>query len=508
MSARRAEFNDYADETTDLETGAGDGDQPGRSYLRATIAALIVVLALTTVILVAVTKLLPAPILVIAIIVDLGLAAGLAYMVVKSDRKTHPGRFFVAIGLSVLLAVANIGVVKFSADFLSLARGLQPTGIETMVYNIVVNDDGPSEVAQLFGTTMAEVKDDPYAEAVHAAVVKLLARTNPNVVTFVARDSWREALAALETKEVTSTVLPEIFVQLLEDADPAAFDRLRVLASFEIELTKTTPKSTPTPTPPLAPKDSYVIYISGIDTYGSIAARARSDVNILMVVNPATGKVLLVNTPRDFYVPFRGLSGLNDKLTHAGVYGIDVSLGTLEDLYETSINYYLRINFTSLVVIVNALGGVDVNSVHAFHSQGYYFHEGINHLDGAAALAFARERKSFAGGDRVRGENQQLVIEAIIKKAASPAILSGYGQIMATIQDEMQTSMPPETIAAQVRNQLAGGPNWVVTSISVNGFDASEFTYTYPGQRLYVMRPDPATVTAAIEQIKATLEGA
>ena len=179
-------------------------------------------------------------------------------------------------------------------------------------------------------------------------------------------------------------------------------------------------------------KESFNIYISGNDIYGNILSVSRSDVNIIATVNPNTHKILLTTVPRDFYVQLHGTSGYRDKLTHAGVYGIDMSVSTMEDLLDLDINYYMRVNFTSLMKLVDAIGGVDVESDYSFRAaSGESFVKGINHMNGKQALAFSRERKAFSDGDRQRGKNQQKVIIAILNKTlSSTTLITSYTDIL------------------------------------------------------------------------------
>lgn len=246
----------------------------------------------------------------------------------------------------------------------------------------------------------------------------------------------------------------------------------------------------------------YIVYISGIDTYGDVGRVARSDVNILAVVNPQTKKVLLVNTPRDYYVQLRGTTGVRDKLTHAGIYGVERSKGTLEDLYGTPINYTVRINFTSLLKMVDAVGGVDVFSDYAFSAGGYEFIQGTNTLNAKQALAFARERKSFTEGDRTRGQNQQRVIEALIAKLGEPSTLVNYQQILSSLEGTFQTNASSSEIGDIIKQQLGGIGAWRTESISVDGTGSSNVTFSMGNQLLYVMEPDVSTVNAAKAKIQ------
>lgn len=252
----------------------------------------------------------------------------------------------------------------------------------------------------------------------------------------------------------------------------------------------------------------FSMYISGIDTYGSVSAKSRSDVNIIATVNVDTRQVLLVSTPRDYYVPLTISNGQRDKLTHAGIYGVEVSMGTLEMLYGTEIDYYFRVNFSGFKKIVDALGGITVYSDYSFsdHSVGYYyFTQGENYLNGDQALAFARERYAFSDGDRQRGRNQMAVIKGVIEKAMSPAILSGYTDLMESVADNFETSMPYDLIAELVRDQLENGGSWNIVATSVTGSDSSG--YTYSAGNAYVMVPDQDSVDAAIAMIEQVKNG-
>ena len=251
----------------------------------------------------------------------------------------------------------------------------------------------------------------------------------------------------------------------------------------------------------------FTMYISGIDNRGGLIAKSRSDVNILATVNVDTRQVLLVSTPRDFYVPLPISNGQPDKLTHAGIYGVDVSIGTLEMLYGIDIDYYFRVNFSGFEKIVDALGGITVNSDYSFTTGGgYSFQKGENHLNGDYALAFARERKSFGDGDRQRGRNQMAVIKAVINKVMSPAILSNYAALMESVSGSFETSMPYDVIADLVRDMLDKGGSWNVVSCSVNGTGASRRPYSM-STNAYVMIPDQSTVDAAIEKIQQVVNG-
>ena len=261
-------------------------------------------------------------------------------------------------------------------------------------------------------------------------------------------------------------------------------------------------------------KEPFVVYLSGVDTRGDLTDKARSDVNIIAAVNPVTKQVVLINTPRDYYVDLAGTNS-KDKLTHAGLYGVQTSMDTLGNLYGVDVQHYIRINFAGFINVIDALGGVDVYSDQAFTSvgsPGYYdpttFVEGWNHLDGKAALAFARERHAFKTGDVQRGINQMKVIDAMLNKIKSPALLMGFTKILDAVSDSFVTSLSQNQISALVRMQLSDFAEWNIERYTVTGTSGSSTKcYSAKGQKLYVMKPDENSVAKAKEMIAAVLGG-
>ncbi|MDO5409517.1 MAG: LCP family protein [Lachnospiraceae bacterium] len=255
-------------------------------------------------------------------------------------------------------------------------------------------------------------------------------------------------------------------------------------------------------------KDPFLIYISGIDTYGDISTRSRSDVNILMAVNPADRQILLLTTPRDAYVPLPGVSGgQRDKLTHAGIYGIDCSMDTLNSIYGTDINYYARVNFNSVINIVDALGGIEAYSAYDFNTGEYSFKKGYNHMDGKKALSFSRERHAFGEGDHQRGRDQLEVIKGIVNKCISPAILTGFSGILEEVSSQVQTSLPTKSIYSLVKMQLEDPRGWEMFSYDVQAKGAREYCYSYSGKSLYVGYLVDSSVKQGSNLLKTVLKG-
>lgn len=306
----------------------------------------------------------------------------------------------------------------------------------------------------------------------------------------------------LVDSKVDAILVEDSIKSILDEENDDFLDSVKIIYSFNIRV-----KSESTLKDVKVTKESFAVYISGIDTYGEISSVARSDVNILAVVNPTTKQILLISIPRDYYVQLHGTTGVKDKLTHAGIYGVDMSIKTIEDLLNVKINYYFKVNFTSTIDIVDALGGVDVYSEYTFVSySGFNFKKGYNFVNGEQALDFARTRKAFATGDRQRGKNQQALIDAIIKKATSKSIITKYNSLLSAIDGKYQTNMGSKKITSLIKMQLNDMTPWNVTSYSLTGYDSSNYTYTY-NQKLYVMEPDSDSISEAMDLIEKTLNG-
>ena len=312
-------------------------------------------------------------------------------------------------------------------------------------------------------------------------------------------------LSTLFDGEVRSMILNPEYLALVEEVEGFAdvSSKVRVLTELRIQQPEQ-PEPTPTPAPSEEPEETaaedhcFSVYISGIDTYGDVSMKSRSDVNIIVNVNTETNQILMVTTPRDYYVPLTISDGQRDKLTHAGIYGIDVSKGTLEMLYETDIDYYFRLNFTGFVKIIDAIGGIDAEL------DGF---DGVRHLNGEEALKRARDR-SGSGGDNWRGKNQLRIIQAAINKVLSPAILSSFNDVLKATEGCFQTDVPYELIAELVRNQLASNPQWEILRYNVTGTGDSEIPFTTmlldgKPMYLYVMWPNDDDVAAGIEMMQA-----
>lgn len=306
----------------------------------------------------------------------------------------------------------------------------------------------------------------------------------------------------LLSKKIDAIYINGSYLSILQEENEKFEQKTKILETIEIQVKNETIKKETDVT-----KEAFNVYISGIDVYGNISSVSRSDVNIIATINPLTHQILLTSIPRDYYVRLHGTTGYRDKLTHAGIYGVDMSITTLEDLLDIDINYYARVNFTTLIELVDAVGGVTVNSDYNFTAiSGEKFVKGDNFLNGTQALAFSRERHAFIDGDRQRGKNQQKIITAIINKAlSSKTLITKYTNILNSLQGSFQTNMDSNKIYDLVNMQLDKMPSWDILSINLDGSGKSEFTYSYSGQRLYVMEPDMNTVNQAKQKIKEVM---
>ena len=315
--------------------------------------------------------------------------------------------------------------------------------------------------------------------------------------------SYLAAYKSLVSGEAKAIVLNSVFENIIESEYPDYASKIRKIYTKNITKEVAAPK--------VSKNKSFNVYVSGIDTYGPISSVSRSDVNILMTVNRDSKKILLTTTPRDSYVPIAdGGNNQKDKLTHAGIYGVDSSIHTLENLYGVDINYYVRLNFTSFLKLIDLLGGVDVYNDQEFTSRHGKFHLPVGnvHLDSEQALGFVRERYSLADGDRDRGRNQQKVIVAIIQKLTSTEALKNYSDIIQGLQDSLQTNMPIETMMDLVNAQLESGGSYKVNSQDLKGTGQMGLpSYAMPDSNLYMMEIDDSSLAAAKSAIQDVMEG-
>jgi polyisoprenyl-teichoic acid--peptidoglycan teichoic acid transferase len=402
----------------------------------------------------------------------------------------------VSVFFSIVLIFGSYYLIE-TRSMLSNISGKE-TKLDAM--SIVVLEDDPAQnindtVDYIYGIN--EIIDRENTNETIESIKKEL-DTDIKTSEYAGIDMLVEALYSGDVKVI---IINEAYRELIHETYPDFDEKTRVLADYEVEtIMESTDRDKK------ITEEPFNVYISGIDVYGSISKTSRSDVNILATVNPKTKQVLLTTTPRDYYVYLPNSGDQQDKLTHAGIYGVDMSVGTLENLYDIDIDYYVRVNFTTLIGLVDALGGVTVHSEYSFNAGGFSFHKGENKLNGEQALAFSRERKSFGSGDNQRGKNQMEVIKGIINKGISPAIITNYSSIMDSISGSFETNMSSGAITDLVKNQMDNMSPWNIMTNNVIGSNAHKKTYSQ-SKTSYVMLPDEESVGEAKQKINEVLGG-
>lgn len=417
-----------------------------------------------------------------------------AIMLLLSKGKA---RNAIGIIVTIILLIVMILGITYELNTLDFLKQFGFNSYKTEKYNVIVLQDGEYEsLDDLNDLSIAHLDLDTH-QGLNDAVTKI---KNEIDFTSTIGEDISDLTNILTTDEEPAIILEDAQLSIVEEESPEVYNELQIIYSVEVEIEIAEIGEAVDVT-----KDSFNILISGIDTYGSITKVSRSDVNILVTVNPSTHNILLTSIPRDYYVLIPEFNEY-DKLTHAGIYGIETSVSTIENLLDTKINYYVKVNFTSVIDIVDAIGGITVDSSYDFTTQdGYHFTKGTNELDGEEALSFARERKSFADGDRVRGENQELILTAIINKAMSASIIMDYGNLLNALSDKFVTNITDEEITDFIKKQISEMPSWTINSISLDGTDAYDYTYSYQKQKLYVMKPYQESIINAQERINSTL---
>lgn len=416
--------------------------------------------------------------------------ASLSYLVTREGTKKR----IVGSALSLLYIVFLILIIIYELNTIGFLKKLGFKDYKTENYSIVVlKDSGINKLEELDKKEVGSLEFS--TDGLNSAKKKIEKRITPQFKTF---EEVHELKEAFLKKEIDGILIENTILLILEEEDEEFKNNYQFVYEFSIDLAVSDIKNDVDIT-----NRPFNIYISGIDTYGSIASVSRSDVNMVITVNPNTNKILITSIPRDYYVDLYGKNA-KDKLTHAGIYGIDTSVKTIENLLDIKINYFIKVNFSSLVKLVDALGGVSVNSKYSFTSKdGYYYNKGINNVNGAKALSFVRERKAFIGGDRVRVENQAAMIEAIINKAISPSIITKYSSLLNALEDLFVTNLEMNDITKFIKKQIDDMKSWSLENISLDGYDHMDYTYSYGKIKLYVMKPNEKTVINAKEKIDA-----
>ena len=448
----------------------------------------------------------------------------------RSPSKGRRVRRILGIVFAILVCIVSyIGsnAIEKVIDTIKAVTNVE-SDTEAIVGVYVLNDDPAQSVYDLEGYTVGimtgfdEINSRIALEDVSAAVGGIMETQECPSVT--------ELADALCSGTSGAVIINETYASLFIDTEEYATWEEDTRLIYEIEISKEEyeeykaanniveeeeeeeQEETKTERVGSITTDPFIVYVSGSDTRSKILAKSRSDVNILIVVNPTTHMVLLLNTPRDYYVENPAGKGAMDKLTHLGLKGVNNTIKCLDDLYDCEVNYYCQINFTGFEKLIDSIGGVDVYSPKSFSSQnveGYHFDKGMNHMDGAAALAFVRERYAFSDGDNERGENQMRVISAIIEKLSSgnSTVLLNYASILDSLSGMFTTNLESDEIEKLVKFQISETPSWTVVKYAVTGNGTSAKTYSMPGVYAYVMKQNSSMIATATDLIDRVEDG-
>ena len=433
------------------------------------------------------------------IIITIGLLVVLAISIFLQKTKKSP--LVTTVVLVIFSLVSLVGIFGFKQMIDITNRMNQTAAFSEVEMSIVVPKDSDIKDVSQLTSVQAPTKVDKNNIDTLMSALKKDKKVDLNVEDVA---SYQEAYDNLKSGKSKAMVLSGSYASLLESVDSNYSSNLKTIYTYKIKKKNNNSAKQ---------VDSKVfnIYISGIDTYGSISTVSRSDVNIIMTVNMNTHKILLTTTPRDAYVKIPdGGADQYDKLTHAGIYGVETSEKTLENLYGINIDYYARINFTSFLKLIDQLGGVTVHNDQAFTSlHGKFdFPVGDIQMNSEQALGFVRERYSLDGGDNDRGKNQEKVISAIVNKLASLDSVSNFTSIVNNLQDSVQTNMSLDTINDLANTQLDSGSKFTVTSQAVTGTGSTGqlTSYAMPNSSLYMMKLDDSSVESASQAIKNLME--
>jgi len=416
-------------------------------------------------------------------------------------------RLWLLILLNIVTLIFMCGevfaITKIS-DMINFLRENLANHFETNVYNIIVNKDSSySNINDIQNKTLKTVKDMEDLNLFETSV------KNKVDGSIEYQDNIVDLLTKIKNDKELIVIVNSGSYDAMIEMDDKFEDSVKIIDTIvitvEIHNNETGIDIT---------KDPFVLYLSGIDTRSNyLPSRSLSDVNILLAINPKNKRILMIHIPRDYYVQIHGTSGYKDKLTHTGtIGGVELTMKTLEDLLEIELPYYFRVNFNAVVNLVDAIGGININSdvdysFTCWTDRSCVFHPGLNSVGGKCALAFARERHAYATGDRHRGENQEQVLELVINKiTSSSTIISKYTDILNALNGTFQTNISMEEITNLVKMQIDDMSPWRMETLNVDGTGAYMPTYSYPGQNLYVMEPKMDTVTKAIEKLNEVLE--
>ena len=407
------------------------------------------------------------------------------------------GKKLVVKIIGIILSIIIIGTSLFGIFYTDkvddlLSKAFDNNKIEITGYGVIVlKDSNYNKLKDLKDLNMGylSINGNDYLNIIEDKIDSKMVKYN-DVYTL-----YEDLL----NKKIESFVIDKAYLDLLEDKYNDIDNHIKIIYTYEVKEELINDNK-------VDKLDVINVLISGSDARtDKIAERSRSDVNMIMTINPKTHTILLTSIPRDYYVQLHNRTGLKDKLTHAGIYGVNMSKDTVADLFDIKIDYTIKVGFKSVEEIVDLIGGIDVYSditFKSYHIKGWTVPQGMNHFNGKQALAYSRERYAYTDGDIHRVQNQQQVLEAIIEKIFQDrSLLKKYDQILESFNDLYRTDIPEDYIKLIIKQQLGDMASWKIERQYVVGNGAMLETYSMPGWTLWVMIPDEDSMNNAKAKI-------
>ena len=463
------------------------------SILGIILGILLLLMTLSLIIIINILDIIPSnyyiPLIIILIVISIILNFFLIYKFKNKFLKAI--KVFLTI-ISIIIVLVYSTFIYYLNKTMNLFENISIIKEEVSYYYIVVLDTSIyQEPSDLYEKKLA------YYETTDKEVIDSLKLS----LEYTTTKDIAKLKDSLYNQEVDAILISDIIKNKYEEDDESYSNNTRIIKTIEIK------KSIEDITKRVSIKNTpFNVLISGIDAYGDINQTSRNDVNIVATINPNTNEILLTSIPRDYYVQLHGTTGYKDKLTHASYYGINMAVETIEDILDTDINYYVKVNFTTVVDLVNEIGGIDVYADQDVNIGTCKIKEGYNNLDGKCALAFSRERHSYADGDRHRGRNQQQVIIAVFNKLTSgTTLLTEYTNILSVLDGKFATNMDTKEITDYIKYELNDLKNYTIKTTQLDGYGSMGETYSYPGQDLWIMIPYEETIDNAKNLINKVL---
>ena len=434
------------------------------------------------------------------VLIDIGMVAFAFVLFLSNICNANNIARFLSFALAGLMLFLNLFVASYldaTDEFLGGGSFGVVTSSGAVEYSVVAQRASGIELPSKTEMRAGIQSTDPFKSAVERETKKLA------FASFTEFENVSEMIGATEDKKLDIAVVQSAMLDAFAEYFPESFGNLDIVATFKAG----TDAAAVTSNPKVDITKPFSIYVSGLDTTGDINQTARSDSNMLILINPEQYRVLLISTPRDYYVQLHGTKGYPDKLTHGGIYGIDMLEETLQDLYDFTIDYHVQINFTTITTFVESMGGIVVDNPQTFELWGQTYKEGEIWLNGDQALLFARARKGLAEGDIDRGKNQMIVIEGIVKRLTTPDVVVHYKKLISNLSGTFLSNIPPNVITQLFSRQISLGGDWSIEKMNATGSFAQKPTYSMGSEALSVVVPDQMSVYEIQQAIREFMRG-